>query len=94
MGFVCGKIANIRKNDQHRFKWNLLGGILGSFTYVVLYVAKTFITNYFLLQAPLGTVIVTCLDKGIVSFVNGLIAVICALLLYPVFKKAMDAATK
>lgn len=92
MGFVCGMISKRSTNSKSSFKLNILGGLAGSLTYVVLYVGKTFITNFFLMGAPIQTVLVTCGQKGLVSIINGVIAVVFAVILAPIFEKAMNAS--
>lgn len=92
MGFVTGKLSGINKFSE--FTRNLIASITGAITYVILYLSKSFIEGYFFLAQPFETVMATVVTKGIVSFVNALIAVVVAMILFPVFKKVYKYASK
>ena len=90
MAFVCGIIAHKCGSEKH---WKtILGAIIGAVTYVILYLGKTFIEDYFVMGIPLNTVWLTVTQKGLVSTVNGIIAAVVSVPLYltlkPLLKKA------
>lgn len=69
----------------------VLGGIAGSFSYVVLYLSKSFIEHRFILGLPLEAVMLTIAQKAVVSSVNAIVACLVAvplgLALRPVMAK-------
>ena len=76
MAWVCGKIAGQRQTGlKIRFT---CGALAGSLVYMMLYLAKTFIRDRYVLGLPLQAVALTVAQKGIASGVNAAIAVIVA----------------
>lgn len=59
----------------------LLGSILGQLTYIILYLGKTFIKNYYILGLTRQATMVEIAQKAGVSFTNGVISVIFASIL-------------
>ena len=94
MGFVAGLICNIgRGKGQKKEKlFTLIGGICGSVTYVVLYVTKTIVVQYLINSGVWGTVLTVAIQKGIVSLVNGLIAVVVSVFLTLSLRPALRKA--
>ena len=90
MGFVCGTIANGGGAEARNVTRNLIGCVAGSLTYVVLYIGKNFVMDYFFMRNPLGTVLTALSTKGAVSLVNAALAVVAAMVLIPVFRRAYD----
>ena len=94
MGFVAGAICRMGRGKGPRKEklFTLIGGISGAVTYVVLYVTKTIVTQYFINSGVWETVLVVAIQKGTVSLVNGLIAVVVsaflAFSLRPALRKA------
>lgn len=52
MGAVCGAIAMDRSGHGLNKRKNLIGGILGQLTYIVLYIGKTFLSLNLLFGVP------------------------------------------
>ncbi len=92
LGFVTGSIAFRGGQRSERFGRNLAGAISGSVAYVVVYLAKNFIYQYWMLRNPIETVMTLLMVKGSSSLINGLIAVVVAMLLRPVFIAAMHSS--
>ncbi|MDD3428759.1 MAG: ECF transporter S component [Oscillospiraceae bacterium] len=93
MGFVAGAVAHCSKKLLPGQKANtILGAVLGSVTYVILYVTKTIFTQRFLYGAEWPVVFTVAGTKGLVSFVNGLIAVVASLLLVFALRPALQKA--
>lgn len=67
-------------------------GFSGAILYVVLYLLKSFVTYYYILQNPMSAVQLMLLEKGTASLFNAVIAVILSvpiyLALYPKLRKA------
>lgn len=89
MAWICGKIAP--GNSVHLKQRYVLGGIAGSFSYVVLYLSKSFIEHRFILGLPMEAVMLTMAQKAVVSSVNAIVACLVAvplgLALRPVMAK-------
>ena len=90
MGFVAGLICNIGrgKGPKKEELFTLIGGICGSVTYVILYVTKTIIVQYFINSSVWATVLTVAIQKGTVSLFNGMVAVFLATALRPALRKA------
>ena len=89
IGFFAGLIANKAKERSKRSLVNFAAVSVGSLSYVVVYLLKTFIMQYYLLKNPMETVMVKMATKAAASMVNAVNAVIVAMILYPVFVSAM-----
>ena len=92
LGFLAGAIAHSGKSYGRSPVKNIVGAVVGSAGYIVVYLLKNFIYDYYLLRNPLETVTAKLAIKGASSLTNGIIAVIVALILLPVFGKAMKAS--
>lgn len=92
MAFVCGKIACHAGRQGESFSLNLLGAIMGALLYVLLYLTKSFIGDVFFNRLELQVALLTVAQKGIVSGVNALIAVVAALPLHTALRKGLQAA--
>lgn len=65
----------------------LLSSILGQVTYIILYLAKSFISNYFILKLSFEASMVEIVQKAGVSTINGIISVIIvSILAIPLLK--------
>ena len=64
----------------------------GSLSYVVLYLAKSYVTEAIYLRNPMETVLVKLGTKAISSLTNAAIAVVVTCILAPIFRRAMRAA--
>ncbi len=98
MALVCGLVAHagekraLARGEKPRApRWRMaLGAVLGSLTYVALYMCKTYIVERLIKGFELQTVLVTMTTKGTVSLVNGLIAVVASLILCFAIKPALE----
>ena len=90
MGYVAGKLCEKTKKNSPLFTG--LAAFAGSACYVLLYMAKTYLTNRFLYGHPHDTVWATTLTKGGASFLNGVIAAVCATLLKIALTPALRGA--
>lgn len=89
MGFVAGKLCE--KADRKKPALVGAAAFMGSVVYVLMYMAKTYITNR-IAGYEKETVIATTLYKGGASFLNGVIAALCAALLYTAVRPALEKA--
>jgi len=76
MAWICGKISF--GHFFHTRQRYMAGAIVGSFTYVVLYLSKSFIEQRFFLNIPMEAVMLTTLQKMIVSSINAVVACLVA----------------
>lgn len=63
---------------------------LGAFAYVILYLTKSFVENYFVLHIPFDAVWLSIGQKGIVSVVNAVVSVIVVVPLSLALKPAIS----
>lgn len=90
MAFVCGMIAHKTGKEKH---WKtILAAVIGAVTYVILYLGKSFVEDYFVMGIPLNTVWLTLTQKGLVSAVNGIIAAVVSVPLYLTLKPLLQKA--
>ena len=96
MGFVAGLVAQWgAKHPQALATLRLrtvLGAILGSLTYVLLYIAKTMIWQHYVYGVAWPAVWPIVAVKGAVTLTNGFIAVGASLLLYFALRPALERA--
>lgn len=92
MAFVCGKIAWSKDAQAKSFRRNLVAGILGQLTYIVLYLGKDLITNLYFHRVEVQTALLSVAQKGFFSTINGVIAVICAVPLSFALRKGLRQA--
>lgn len=89
MAFVCALIAygaHARGENQVR---NIIGAVVGSLTYIILYLGKGFITG--LLEGhAMETIWVQTAAKAGASFLNGAIAVVASVPLCFAIRKALE----
>ena len=72
MAWVCGMIAQPHTNTK---KWRyIVGAAVGALCYVVLYLAKTYVEDRFVMGLAADAVWLTVMQKGLVSSINGIIA--------------------
>jgi len=92
IGLLAGLISHLKGHRADKFALNLTGALMGSFAYVALYLLKSYINEYFFLRNPIETVIAKLALKAPTSSINAVIAVIFAMILCPIFIKAMKSA--
>ncbi|MDL2288870.1 ECF transporter S component [Oscillospiraceae bacterium OttesenSCG-928-F05] len=84
MAALCGLVA---KGRGKVFK--IVGAACGAFAYVLLYLAKSFLENVFVLQVELPVVFASVSVKAVTSSINGVLAVIIAVPLYYALSAAL-----
>ena len=92
MAYVCAIIAHGFGAKGKKLLQNIVAGAAGALTYVVLYLGKNFIEYRFFQGMELGAVMVDIGVKAPVSLFNALIAVVVAVPLALVLRKALEAA--
>ena len=92
MAWVCGIIAFSagKKADHHG--WNIAGCVAGAWTYVALYMLKTYVKNRFIFPVPLDKVWVALAGKFPASAINAVAAMIVAPILYTALRPALQKA--
>ena len=75
MAVVCGMIAYAGHNQGENHKLNVVAGVSGSVTYIILYLGKSFAEGL-LMGSAMGTVLTALLTKFITSGNNAVIAVV------------------
>lgn len=92
LGFVAGAVAHPKSGVTASPLRNGIAAVCGSLSYVAAYLLKNFIYEFYLLRNPVETVVTKLSIKAVSSITNGLIAVVVALALLPVFLKAMKTS--
>ncbi|MCR5825270.1 MAG: ECF transporter S component [Oscillospiraceae bacterium] len=92
MAWVCGALAFSagRRAEDHR--WNLLAVTAGAWTYVALYMLKTFVFRLFIYGYPLDAVWATMLSKFPASAINAVAAMVITPILYTAVRPALKSA--
>lgn len=90
MAWVCGMIAH--KLGKETVAKYIFGAVLGAICYVVLYLGKSFVEDYFVLGLPLEAVMLTVGQKGLVSSANGIIAALVSVPLYLTLRPILNRA--
>lgn len=85
MAWLCGIIC--KKNTSKLYL--TIGAISGAFSYVLLYIGKSFIEDHLVLGLPLDAVAITVMQKGVVSSINAVISIIIAVFLGIVLQPAL-----
>ena len=80
-GIIC------KKNTSKLYL--TIGAISGAFSYVLLYIGKSFIEDHLVLGLPLDAVAITVMQKGVVSSINAVISIIIAVFLVIVLQPAL-----
>ena len=87
MGAVCGAIAMDKSGHGLNKRKNLIGGILGQLTYIVLYIGKTFLSLNLLFGVPKEGAWGVLATKLGSSVINAVFAVIISMVLMYVINK-------
>ena len=90
LAFVCGLIAHSGGRNAESVKYNIIGGVAGSFSYVVLYLGKNFINNVLFLRIQLAPALAVAGWQALASSFNAVLAVSIATPLFFILKKALD----
>ncbi len=89
MGFTAGFLA---KGETKVSLKLIFAAVTAAIVYVGLYLAKTYITQHFILQTPWETTFAVLVTKGSTSLVNALIAMVVSVILYKVMRPALKRA--
>lgn len=89
MGFIAGTIASSGKRTKAKI---IIAAAVGSLSYVVLYIAKTIITQYYIMGNPWQTVVAVVITKGTTSLLNAAIATVASVILYTLIAPALKKA--
>lgn len=89
MGFIAGSIAYMGKPSKTR---TIIAAVTGSLSYVILYIAKTIIMQYYVMGNPWQTVFGVVITKGTTSTINSLIAMVASVILYSLISPALKKA--
>lgn len=92
MAWVTGMLYQHWKQKSNLVFFSSIAATTGALTYVILYLSKSFVESYFLLQMPFEAVILSVGQKGIASVANGIIAVIVAVPLSMAIRPAITKA--
>ena len=92
MAWVCGKIAFSGGRRAESRKWNVIACTAGAWTYVALYMLKTFIFQRFVYGFPGDAVWATMLSKFPASAINAVAAMVIAPIFYTAIRPALKAA--
>lgn len=89
LAFVCGIIAHSKKSYGMYMPLNILGGILGQLTYIILYLSKGFLFSLLEGNAA-STAWITTGQKALASSVNAVAAIIIAVPLALIIRKSLS----
>lgn len=89
MGFLCGKIAFAKGNEERSLRRNLAGTIVGVLANIFFAQLNALIVDSLIMGQNWSAVLAVGGTKLIVNLINAALAVIIALLLYPPVQKAL-----
>ena len=89
MGWIAGFIAN--KGVKTKAKV-IVAAVVGAVGYVIAYLGKTVIVEYFLFGNPWQTVAGVLITKGTASLINALLAMVISVVLYYMIEPSLRRA--
>ncbi len=92
LGFVAGYIAHFGKDHKTHLSKDVAAAFAGSFTYVLLYLAKSFIMMYYIEGQALSAVNVQLVTKGVTSATNAVMAVVFSVMLATMIRPGLKKA--
>ena len=92
MAWVCGKIAFAADKNGENHAWNIVASVAGAWTYVALYMLKTYLYQRFVYGYPADAVWATVLSKFPASAINAVAAMVAAPILYTALRPALERA--
>ncbi len=92
MGFIAGKISHMNGFNGENKTANIFAALIGASCYVALYISKTIILQYVILNSTWEAVAAVAGTKFIVSSVNAIIAVVVSLLLNISLRPSLKSA--
>lgn len=90
MAWICAKIAFAGGREAKSKGLNAVACVVGAFSYVALYMLKTFVYQKFVYGYPADTVWATMLSKLPGSLINAVVALIVAPILYAAISSALE----
>ncbi len=92
LAFVCAVIAYDGHSEGKKTVRNIIACVAGSLTYIVLYVGKGFVVDFFVKGYEINVSLLNVGTKLLTSSVNGVIAVVLAVPFFAAIRYALDAA--
>lgn len=92
MAFVCGKIAWAGGAQGKKWSRNILAGVAGVLTYVLLYVGKNFVSDVYFSRMEIEAALINAKLKGTASGINALIAVVASVPLAQAIQAGLSKA--
>lgn len=92
MAWICGKI--VFGSKAHLKRRYVIGGTAGAFSYVALYLSKSFVEHRFVVGLPLEAVMLTVTQKAVVSGINAVVACVVAVPLGLALRPVMGKIVK
>ena len=89
MGWVAGFLANRGVKTKARV---IAAAVIGSISYVIVYLAKTFIAQYLIMGNPWQTVAGVLVTKGTASTINALLAMVISVILFYMIEPSLAKA--
>ena len=89
MGWVAGFIANSGLKTKVKV---IMAAVIGSISYVAVYLGKTFIVEYLSMGNPWQTVAGVLITKGTASLINALLAMVISVILYYMIEPSLYRA--
>ncbi len=90
LGFVVGAVAHAKKAPT--LKKDMLGELLGSITYVALYLTKSYIMMFYIERQAYDAVVAQLITKGATSLTNAVLAVVFSVILASMLRPALKKA--
>ncbi|MEL7647593.1 MAG: ECF transporter S component [Sedimentibacter sp.] len=92
MGYTAGRISHMGSFNGENRKINAVAAVAGAALYVLLYISKTIILQYVVLESKWEAVLAVAGTKFMVSSANAIIAVIASLALSAAIRPALKSA--
>ncbi len=93
LGFVAGLVAHLGKDKKTYIAKDILAAFAGSFTYVLLYLLKSFIMMYYIEGQAIGAINVQLITKGLTSATNAVLAVVFSVMLAVMVRPGLKKAS-
>ncbi|MGL5435045.1 MAG: ECF transporter S component [Lachnospiraceae bacterium] len=78
MAWLCGRLYLSFRHKRNIVFYSVVAAAAGNLLYIVLYLGQSFFEAAVFLQQPVAGVVLSVIQKGTVSTMNGVIAVIAA----------------
>ncbi len=93
MAWLCGRLYLVFRHKGNVVFYSTIAAAAGNLLYIILYLGKSFFEAAVFLQQPVAGVLVSVLQKGTISTMNGVIAVIAAVPLSLAIRPALGKIT-